>query len=281
MADTNNNKKIAVLDVAYKIKKNADPWAILLFGSYKTGKYWPESDIDLFIITNKSKEPSAFYARNGGIMFHCNVSPTKRFKAALNNPLMLIIHALFVDSDIIYAKTPWPLKKQEELLDYPLKNKLYQVIDRIDSVLMEVYKLRKHMYFKTKKPFLNDPVSLLLNLFEIEAIDRGIYFGRSVTSILKKKDLDLLDNVFLMNPEILLQLANKRIKPFIDNYVPWWIDEVKKKTKKASYKKLYSMFQFHLEHVYHEAFKLSLIEYGTSYTRNHGFPVEEQVIIFK
>ena len=262
-----------------QIVRDSKASAVLYFGSDATGDSWPRSDIDLFILTSLSKEPTAFFFESRGRTFHVNLMDPKKFRKVLQDPKRLTLHSVLVGSLRLLDKTTWLASEQKRLASYPVKNRLYQVMQCLEDALCLKYKLEKHVYQKGPVPY-NGDVSALAKIFEARTIDQGLYFGRSVVDSLGKSDKKRILTIRVASPSKQIAFIDRETSALLKKYLPLWIREIRRSGSIATYSKL-SSSHLDLFHVYAQAERMKLLKIEAHPTRNHGFELRELCLKIK
>lgn len=263
------------------LAKQSQAEAILIFGSIKNGSMWQESDIDLFIISKKSKDHTAFYFNRGGVLYHCNVCSPKSFKKHLKNPLRTAIQGLLLEADIYGKNTAWLKKEVIRIKKYPMEYRLLRIIERLEVIFDQIYKLRKFSHFHPHEKYTENPYIGFEKILEIESIDKGIYFGRSIFNSLLARDKKILSKLPVLTTQEHIKLLQKRSRPLVNKYLPLFINKLKKLDKKLSYHEISEATGLDMRLVFKEAEKRGMIQIIDLHSTTHGFPVEQETVIFQ
>jgi len=273
------NIQAKITDTCKDLYDEIKPKAILHFGSTIDNTAWSESDIDLFLIINKSKEHSAFYFTREEVLYHCNVISEKGFKKYLQNPTRPVIQGLFVKCKVYFDSTNWIKKEKLRLKKYPRKYRVYRVIAKIEEVLAYIYKLRKYEYFNPCGIYLENPTHGLEKIFEMEAIDQGVYFGRSIFDRLKTSDKKIWKYMYKIKTKKHILLLQKRSDELVSKYLPLFIEEISRSGKKCfTYSTVYKLFGLDLEFVFKEAKLRGLVDLKDKTSSIHGFKIKEETV---
>lgn len=263
-----------IITALENIIKKSEAKALLIFGSCLDGTMTEDSDLDFFLITDKTNKHSAFYFQSEGPILHFNCIKEDGFKDFLSASGSINIQSLSVKAEILFDTTDWLKDRIQEIHLYPVKNRLYHIIVRLETVLNTIYRLKKLSKFGIDGSVSFEYLAGLKALHEIESINLGIFYGRSVFQ--KHRIQVEVDNTSLSQMVIKLE---KKIKPWIKEYIPLFIKHVKSKISEGTCFDLEQKIGLDLISVYETAVKMSLMEHGRKLTTRCGFEVDE--ITFK
>lgn len=262
-----------------EILRTSKPDAILQFGSSINGDHWKHSDVDLFILTKKTKTHTAFYAERDGVVFHGNVISPRAFQEKINDPTKLTFHSLFESSRILYDQTTWIKKEKLRLSQYPKQNRIYHVVERLEAILYHIYRMKKSsaIHGNTNSAF-DLPTSSLIKIFEIARIHDGVYFGKSVLGKLTQSEIKTFKHLENQSIDRQIALLENQVSPWLKKYLPLWIGLVRNQKPNLSLEVLSEILKVDAFHVYIEANQRRLISIDQRVRKNHGFAIKEWVI---
>lgn len=257
----------------------AAPDAVIQFGSSVNGDSWQESDVDLFVISRKAKAQTGFFMEREGIVFHGNVISPKAMREKLKNPAKLTFHSLFAGCKVIYDRTDWIRSEKLRLVKYPIENRLYQIMEKLEAALYQIYNLRKaYALYGESVPTIDLPGSTMVKIFEIKRVDQGQYFGKTLVGKLSKSETKKIKRIQQLKLKFQIRMLEKDISPWLAKYLPLWANKLSTQKRALSFEELNRRLIIDAFHIYTEARARGLLSFEEAPRSVHGFKVNEWVV---
>ena len=259
-----------------EIVKASNGLALLLFGSFEDGKRWKHSDIDFFLLSNSSKKHTAFFKRINETLLHINVCSEKDFRAYLDKPTGRTIHALFVNGKLLFDKTEWIEAERKRLREYPLRNKILQISERLERVLHQFYQMKKALAFNENSRTIDGRQEAIVKLLEAEKIDEGLYYGKSVLNNVNERDSQLTDEIWPMADVQFIESVQDRLESLVAKYLQPLVTEMKVIDGPITPTKICDSLGIDLHYLIEVALDRGLMAQSHEENKDHGFPLFEQ-----
>jgi uncharacterized protein len=130
-----------------RLKGNKSILAVMVFGSMVAGDLWDESDIDLFVITDKAfPEIKNIYTEEKGIPVHIKLMSHSKFTKLYDKDLRGgFIHRIFASSRLVFSKQMDITAKYDNGRYYPDLDKERWSIVYLGNVLKSIGIAKKYL----------------------------------------------------------------------------------------------------------------------------------------
>jgi hypothetical protein len=263
------------IDYLKTLCESSNATGLLLFGSYKDKNHWKKSDIDLFLFVPEKDTQSAWYTPVDDSLFHVNCICQNEFIESVNKPTYLTFQSLLAKGQILFdTEELWLSKLQNKIRSYPEKNRVLQIIQRLEQAEELLYRIEKADFKGNNTMLLLQ--SLHETVMQMELIHQGIYFGRSCYDEHPQflQSLEKLPGDKDIKNDLL-----KTIRKYEALYLEQFIVSIFPEKEELSITEIDTLTGLDLYHILLYACDLKILHTATKTNSQHGFNVAELVFL--